>query len=85
MNRHEVDEYREQLRARLEEIAIMNAQQNTKLAYIEQSMGEVKDALTAQNGRLRDVEKRTGIIEGFVSVVSVVFSALIGWLFKRGL
>lgn len=77
-----IDEYREAVQSRLEEITIVNAKQNSDLHNISDLLGKIEKHLETQNSRLRTVEQKSARTDGIVGVFSVVFSALIGWLFK---
>lgn len=82
MNRQEVDSYRERNEARLEELTIINAKQNSELSYIKASVDEIKQLVKEQNGRVRKNETNIAKMQGIGAVMSVIFSAFIGWLFK---
>ena len=42
MNKQAVDNYRELLQSRLEELTLMNAQQNSDIHYVKDTVDEIK-------------------------------------------
>ena len=42
MNKKEVDNYREGVQSRLEELTLMNAKQRSAMHYVKESLDEVK-------------------------------------------
>ena len=53
MNKKEVDNYREGVQNRLEELTLMNAKQSSDMHYVKESLDEVKVLIKEQNGRGR--------------------------------
>jgi len=49
---------------------------------IFKKLDKIEEHLSTQNGRLRKVEQQNSAIKAMGSIVTVVFSAVIGWLFK---
>ena len=49
---------------------------------IFKKLDKIEEHLSVQNGRLRKVEQQNSAIKAMGSIVTVVFSAVIGWLFK---
>lgn len=49
---------------------------------IFKKLDKIEEHLSVQNGRLRKVEQQNSAIKAMGSMVTVVFSAVIGWLFK---
>ena len=49
---------------------------------IFKKLDKTEEHLATQNGRLRKVEQQNSAIKAMGSMVTVVFSAVIGWLFK---
>jgi len=49
---------------------------------IFKKLDRIEEHLSVQNGRLRKVEQQNSAIKAMGSIVTVVFSAVIGWLFK---
>lgn len=49
---------------------------------IFKKLDKIEEHLSAQNGRLRKVEQQSSAIKAMGSMVTVVFSAVIAWLFK---
>jgi len=82
MNKNQVDNWRTDTRARLEELTIMSAKQNSDIHYIKEIADEIKNLVKEQNGRVRILEQKTSALESIGSVISVVFGGLIGWLFN---
>ena len=84
MNKKEVDNYREGVQSRLEELTLMNAKQSSDMHYVKESLDEVKVLLKEQNGRVRNMEGVVSGIKAIGAMISVVFSALFGYLFTKG-
>ena len=82
MNKSEVDTWRVGIESRLEELAVMGAKQNSELAHIKGSVEEIKTIVKEQNGRVRWLEQQNSAMKAVGSVLAVVFSGFIGWLFK---
>ena len=82
MNKGQVDKYREALQSRLEELTVMNAEQNSNISNIKETLGDIKILLKEQNGRVRKNENMLSAITAIGGVLSVVFSGFIAWLFK---
>ena len=82
MNKAGVDKYREALQSRLEELTVMNAEQNSNISNIKETLGDIKILLKEQNGRVRKNENMLSAITAIGGVLSVVFSGFIAWLFK---
>jgi hypothetical protein len=84
MNKKEVDSYRVVVQSRLEELTIMNAKQSSDMHYVKESLEEVKVMLKEQNGRVRELESSMSGFKAIGAMISVVFSALFGYLFTKG-
>jgi len=82
MNKNQVDNWGTDTQARLEELTIMSAKQNSDIHYIKEIADEIKNLVKEQNGRVRILEQKTSALESIGSVISVVFGGLIGWLFN---
>jgi len=82
MNKAQVDDWRNGVESRLEELTIMNAKQNSDIHYIKDSVDEIKDLVKTQNGRVRINESAIAKMQGIGGVIAIVFSGFIGWLFK---
>tara|TARA_R110002167_G_scaffold130696_1_gene314299 strand:- start:29 stop:253 length:225 start_codon:yes stop_codon:yes gene_type:complete len=52
------------------------------LKYIRAMVKKNENQLEKINGRVRETEKGLEMLKGIGSVVGIVFSAFIGWLFK---
>lgn len=77
-----LEDYREGVQSRLEELSVMNAKQSSELMQIKESVEEIKLLVKEQNGRVRALERETSGIKAVGSVLSVVFVGFISWLFK---
>jgi len=82
MNKAQVDDWRNGVESRLEELTVMNAKQNSDIHYIKDSVDEIKDLVKTQNGRVRANESAIAKMQGVGGVIAIVFSGFIGWLFK---
>ena len=82
MNRNQVDNWRTDTQARLEELTVMSAKQNSDIHYIKETVDDIKVLVKEQNGRVRVLESSVSRMQGIGSMVTVVFGSLIGWLFK---
>ena len=82
MNKAQVDNWRNGVESRLEELTVMNAKQNSDIHYIKESVDEIKDLVKAQNDRVRGNESAIARIQGVGGIIAIVFSGFIGWLFK---
>ena len=82
MNKNQVDNWRTDTQARLEELTIMSAKQNSAIHYIKDTVDEIKSLVKEQNGRVRVLEQQTSAIKAIGAAVTVVFSGFIGWLFN---
>jgi|TARA_R100000008_G_C3476883_1_gene111813 uncharacterized coiled-coil protein SlyX len=82
MNKARIDEWREGVEKRLEELAIINAKQSGELTHIKESVDEIKSMVKEQNGRVRSLEQQTSAMKAIGSVVITVFSGIIGWIFQ---
>jgi hypothetical protein len=62
----------------------MNAKQSSDMHYVKESLEEVKVMLKEQNGRVRELESSMSGFKAIGAMISVVFSALFGYLFTKG-
>ena len=83
MNKSQVDNWRTDTQARLEELTIMSAKQNSDIHYIKDTVDEIKSLVKEQNGRVRVLEQQTSAIKDIGAAVTVVFSGFISWLFNE--
>ena len=83
MNKVQIDKWRENVDARLEELTIMNAKQNSQLFHIDSTIQEIKNMVKEQNGRVRTLEQQTSAMKAIGSIIAVAYSAVITWLFNR--
>ena len=51
--------------------------------HIKEGLDRNEEQLNQINGRVRKTEEKVKFIEGVVSVLSVIFTFTIGWLFRR--
>jgi hypothetical protein len=79
-----VNDYRDRMDSRLEELTVMNAKQNSDITHIKDSVDEIKTLIKEQNGRVRNLEISMSGIKAIGTTVSVVLSSLVGYLFKMG-
>ena len=77
MNHQEVNEYRNGLKEDMVGIKV-------SLKYLVESQNRQTAHLESINGRVRANEKAISAIKGIGSTVAVVFTSLIGFLFKKG-
>ena len=77
MNHQEVNEYRNGLKEDMVGIKV-------SLKYLVESQNRQTAHLESINGRVRSNEKAISAIKGIGSTVALVFTSLIGFLFKRG-
>lgn len=82
MNKGQVDAYRGEMQSRIEELTVMNAEQNSNIINIKETLSDIKTLLKEQNGRVRKNEQAISAITAIGGVLSVVFSGFIAWLFK---
>ena len=83
MNKVQIDKWRENVDARLEELTIMNAKQHSQLFHIDSTLQEIKNMVKEQNGRVRTLEQQTSAMKAIGSIIAVAYSAVITWLFNR--
>jgi hypothetical protein len=76
------NKWRTGVNSRLEELTILGAKQNSDIHYIKDTVDEIKVLVREQNGRVRLLEQQTTAIKAVGSLIAVVFSGFIGWLFK---
>lgn len=82
MVKAKLDAWREGVESRLEEIAIVNAKQSGELSHIKESVDEIKSMVKEQNGRVRTLEKQTSALQSIGSMITIIVSGFIGWLFN---
>jgi len=82
MNKQAVDDYRDKVCSRLEELTLMNASQNSDIHYVKETVSRIETMVKEQNGRVRKHESAIARIQGIGAMLSVVFASFIGWLFK---
>jgi|TARA_R110000765_G_scaffold13421_1_gene40219 hypothetical protein len=82
MNKNQVDDWRAFSQSRLEELTVMNAKQSGEISHIKEAVDEIRSLVKEQNGRVRTLEQQTSAIKATGSVIAVVFSGFIGWLFN---
>jgi hypothetical protein len=84
MNKKEVDNYREGVQSRLEELAVLNAKHSQDIIYVKESLDEVKVMLKEQNGRVRNLESSVSGIKAIGAMIAATFSGLFGYFFTKG-
>ena len=82
MNRNQVDNWRTDTQARLEELNVMSAKQSGEITHIKQTVDEIKVLVKDQNGRVRTLESSVSSIQSVGAFIALVFGSLIGWLYK---
>ena len=82
MNKSQVDNWRTDTQARLEELTVMSAKQSGEISHIKETVDEIKTLVKEQNGRVRTLESSVSSIQSLGSFVALVFGSLIGWLYK---
>ena len=85
MNKKAVDDYRDRMDSRLEELTIMGAGQKSDITHIKESVDEIKILVKEQNGRVRSNERAISTMRGVGSMISILFASVIGFLFKKGI
>jgi len=81
---HKEVENREKEQSRLEEFICQGAGQASDISHIRETVDEVKVLIKEQNSRIRRNETAIGRIQGVGTALAVVFSGLMGWIFKDG-
>jgi uncharacterized coiled-coil protein SlyX len=82
VNKNQVDSWRTDTQARLEELTVMSAKQSGEISHIKETVDEIKTLIKEQNGRVRKLESSVSSIQSVGSFVALVFGSLIGWLYK---
>ena len=82
MNKQAVDDYRDNVCSRLEELTLMNASQNSDIHYVKETVSRIETMVKEQNARVRNNESAIARIQGIGGMLSIVFASFIGWLFK---
>ena len=82
MNKNQVDSWRTDTQARLEELTVMSAKQSAEITHIKETVDDIKVLVKEQNGRVRALESSVSSIQSVGSFVALVFGSLIGWLYK---
>ncbi len=81
-NKEGVENYRDCVRSRLEELTINQASQSSDIIHIKESVDRLEVLVKEQNGRIRRNEQFLSAISAVGGVLSVVFGGFIAWLFK---
>ena len=82
MNKNQVDSWRTDTQARLEELTVMSAKQSGEISHIKETVDEIKTLVKEQNGRVRILESSVSSIQSVGAFIALVFGSLIGWLYK---
>lgn len=81
-NKEGVDNYRDCVRSRLEELTVNQASQSSDIIHIRESVDRLEILVKEQNGRVRRNENLLSAVAAIGGVLSVVFTGFIAWLFK---
>lgn len=82
MNKNAVDEYRDAVSSRLEELTVNQAKQSSDIIHIKESVDRLETLVKEQNGRVRKNEQLLSAVSAVGGVLSIVFAGFISWLFK---
>lgn len=67
-----VEDYRDDVQSRLEELTLCSAKQRSDLYHIREVVIEIKDLVKEQNGRVRKNTNRIWWIYGLISSFGVI-------------
>jgi len=81
-NKQGVDNYRDCVRSRLEELTVNQASQSSDIIHIRESVDRLEVLVKEQNGRVRRNENLLSAVAAIGGVLSVVFTGFITWLFN---
>ena len=81
-NKEGVDNYRDCVRSRLEELTVNQASQSSDIIHIRESVDRLEIMVKEQNGRVRRNEQFLSAISAVGGVISIVFTGFIAWLFR---
>jgi len=81
-NKEGVENYRDCVRSRLEELTINQASQSSDIIHIKESVDRLEVLVKEQNGRIRRNEQFLSAISAVGGVISIVFTGFIAWLFR---
>jgi hypothetical protein len=81
-NKEGVDNYRDCVQSRLEELTINQASQSSDITHIKESVDRLEVLVKEQNGRVRRNENLLSAVSAIGGVLSIVFGGFIAWLFK---
>ena len=81
-NKEGVDNYRDCVQSRLEELTINQASQSSDITHIKESVDRLEVLVKEQNGRIRKNENLLSAVSAIGGVLSIVFGGFIAWLFK---
>ena len=84
MNKKEVDNYREGVQSRLEELSVLNAKHSQDMVHVKESLDDVKGMLREQNGRVRELENSVSGMKAIGAMLAATFSSLFGYFFTKG-
>lgn len=84
MNKKEVDNYREGVQSRLEELSVLYAKHSQDMIYVKESLDDVKGMLREQNGRVRELESSVSGMKAIGAMLAATFSGLFGYFFTKG-
>jgi hypothetical protein len=81
-NKEGVENYRDCVRSRLEELTVNQASQSSDIIHIKESVDRLEVLVKEQNGRIRRNEQFLSAISAVGGVISIVFTGFIAWLFR---
>ena len=81
-NKEGVENYRDCVRSRLEELTVNQASQSSDIIHIKESVDRLEVLVKEQNGRVRRNEQFLSAISAVGGVISIVFTGFIAWLFR---
>ena len=81
-NKEGVENYRDCVRSRLEELTVNQASQSSDIIHIKESVDRLEVLVKEQNGRIRKNEQFLSAISAVGGVISIVFTGFIAWLFR---
>ena len=81
-NKEGVENYRDCVRSRLEELTINQASQSSDIIHIKESVDRLEVLVKEQNRRIRRNEQFLSAISAVGGVISIVFTGFIAWLFR---
>ncbi len=81
-NKEGVDNYRDCVRSRLEELTVNQASQSSDIIHIRESVDRLEVLVKEQNGRIRKNENLLSAVTGIGAMLSLIFGSALTWLFN---